>query len=185
MREGQARAVWALWILLLLAIIITIIIRPDLTDPDKLSHLLQRNQDTTLLLYSALIMIRTLTLFPLTPFIFAGAIIWSGQPFIPILLCWISGQIASIVHYHFPHWLGMDAWAKRKYPTRYQQVHQKVKEKGFWYVLLISMIPIMPQELIYYVAGVTRMSFWPFQIAIAISHAIIISIYILGIAEIV
>jgi uncharacterized membrane protein YdjX (TVP38/TMEM64 family) len=173
------RLVWAIWILLAVSAAAVLIVFPDLRTPEKLATAIRKNPDTTLLVYVLLVLARCATLFPLTPFIIAGALIWPHDPVIPIVFCWMSGQLASVIHYHFPSWMGIDDWARRKYPRKLTLLERRMQKSGFWYVLLVSMVPVMPGELVYFVSGTVRVPFWAFQLAIGISHAVVISVYVL------
>jgi uncharacterized membrane protein YdjX (TVP38/TMEM64 family) len=173
--------VWGLWFALLAVVIIVLLLNPELTKPKELSAFISKNEDITLLIFCSGILLKVFTIIPLTPFIVAGAMIYTSNPWITILACWMGGQLTSILHYRFPHWLHIDVWAERKYGRKLEKLKKRIARHSFWYVLVAATIPIMPGELLYYLSGTLRIPFGPYQLAIAIGHLIVISVYTFGI----
>lgn len=174
------RLVWIIWSLLGAGLIVLLILKPEYSDADYLKKVFSGNPVQTLVLFSVFLVIRSFTIFPLTPFIIAAAFIYSHQPWIGILLCWFGGQLASIIHYSFPHWIGVDRWAQKKFGKRLAKAKSKIEKHTFWYVFLACTFPIMPGELVYYLSGTMRIPFLPYQLAVAAGHLIVVTGYILS-----
>lgn len=185
MRTRAGRMVVTLWIILLLGTILTILLFPSITDPNTLSTCVKQHPNRSVLIFLGVCILKAPTLFPITPIIIAGTIIFPEDPLTVILSTWVGSQVGSVVHYFFPHWMGIDEWAHKKYPKQFEKVHTRMERNGHWVVFFISFIPVIPAELVYYTSGITGVPFWRYQLAIGISHAIVFTIYVLVLGELI
>lgn len=64
--------------------------------------------------------------------------------------------------------MGFDEMLARH--THNKKIQNAIERYGFYAVFLWSFVPIVPTDLISYVAGIVRMSFWKFVLALTIGE---------------
>ena len=95
--------------------------------------------------------------------------IWSRQ----------QNPITHLNSYYFSDYLGFGAYLERKHPARIVKIqHQLQKPTGLIFVCLWSFFPFLPTDAICYVAGMLKINFVKFIIALAIGELILCSIYV-------
>ena len=78
--------------------------------------------------------------------------------------------------------MGFDEFfAKHKYSKR---VEKAIEKYGFWVILIWSFVPVVPTDLISYVAGTIRYHFLKYITALTIGESIIVGLIIYGGREI-
>jgi uncharacterized membrane protein YdjX (TVP38/TMEM64 family) len=75
---------------------------------------------------------------------------------------------SGILIYRFSDVMGFDEAFTRH--TDSYQVKKAIEKYGFFAVALWSFAPVVPTDLICYVAGTVRMSFWRFIFALALGE---------------
>ena len=66
--------------------------------------------------------------------------------------------------------LGLGDILRRRYATRVQSVENLLETYGFWGVAWGSFFPLLPTDLVAYLAGVFRMSFRSFVMAVTLGE---------------
>ncbi|MFG6495501.1 TVP38/TMEM64 family protein [Fictibacillus sp. UD] len=108
------------------------------------------------IIYVILNVIRPFTLFPISVLSLAGGlafgVIWGTVYTV------FSATIGAILTFYIAKHLG-DRWLKKKSdaPTRVEKWQSKLKEKGFVYIFLLRIIPVLNFDLVSYVAGISRL----------------------------
>ena len=70
--------------------------------------------------------------------------------------------------YKFSDLMGFDEIFARHVSN--DRVKKAIEKYGFYAVLLWSFVPVVPTDLICYVAGTVRMSFWKFVLALTLGE---------------
>jgi uncharacterized membrane protein YdjX (TVP38/TMEM64 family) len=108
------------------------------------------------IIYVILNVIRPFTLFPISVLSLAGGlafgVIWGTVYTV------FSGTIGAILSFYIAKHLG-SRWLRNKTdaPSRVVQWQNQLKDKGFLYILLLRIIPILNFDLVSYVAGVSKL----------------------------
>jgi uncharacterized membrane protein YdjX (TVP38/TMEM64 family) len=113
------------------------------------------------LLYVALYVLATSLLLPSTPLNISGGIIfglWLGM-----LWTGIAAVVASAVAFAFARTLGQ-AMIRQKMAGRWQAIDAEVRRGAKVYMFAVRLLPIIPNGLINYSAGVTSISFRDYMI---------------------
>ncbi len=120
--------------------------------------------------FISFMLIMVQTYFPFIPFVvLAGAntIVfgyWHG-----FLLSYLFAVLGAIISFYFNRYFFRE-WAEKRI-TKYQGVEvweQKISEKGFIYILLARLIPILPSGVVNLLAALTKISGISFMMATVI-----------------
>ncbi len=168
-----------IWLLGLLCFGVFYWFHQDLFTPESMQHLFSQNLYWGLGLYFLLGTIRGFTLFPSTPMVLAGALVFPPLPlYIVNLFCVIT---SSTIVYFWGQFLGFDTYFERKYP---HQVHalQKALEKRELPILVgWSFFPLVPTDMICYAGEIMRIKLWKCLVGVLIGEGIICALYIWGV----
>jgi len=113
------------------------------------------------LLYVALYVVATSLLLPSTPLNISGGILfglWFGM-----LWTGIAAIVAAAVTFVFVRTFGQ-AMIRQKMVGRWQAMDAEVRRGGKFYMFAVRLLPIIPNGLINYSAGVTSISFRDYMI---------------------
>jgi len=169
------------WLLSCVILLTLIFLQPSFFSKEFIVTLLEPFEMKILLIvYFLICIIRGLFLLPSTPFILAGVVIFSGQEGAVFVLSLTSILISASLIYRFSEYLGLEAYFARKYPKRITQIESKINTRyGFWFLVLWSFFPLVPTDLMCYVAGTIRMRFQYFIFAVALGEIplILMSVY--------
>ncbi len=108
------------------------------------------------IVYVTLNVIRPFTLFPISVLSLAGGlafgVVWGTVYTV------FSATIGAVLSFYIAKQLG-GRWLKKRTdsPSRIEKWQNQLKEKGFVYILLLRVIPILNFDLVSYVAGISRL----------------------------
>jgi uncharacterized membrane protein YdjX (TVP38/TMEM64 family) len=109
------------------------------------------------IIYSILNVVRPFTLFPISILSLAGGLafgaVWGTVYTV------FSATLGAIISFYIAKHLG-SRWLKKttdSSPSRIEKWQKQLKEKGFFYILLLRIIPILNFDLVSYVAGISRL----------------------------
>lgn len=119
-----------------------------------------------LIVYIFASFIRGLVLLPSLPLVFVGVLFFPGNPHLVFLISMLGIVFSGVLIYRFSDMMGFDEmFAEHNHSKKVTQVIEKY---GFYAITLWSFAPIVPTDLICYVAGTVRYSFWRFVLALTI-----------------
>ena len=168
-----------LWILFLIFCVTFILLYPELFKPQSIADFLVQFKNTILIMYFLISILRGFTLIPSSPFVLAGTILFPSEPFLVLTISILGIIFSSAMIYYFSDYLGFGAYLERKHPERIVKIqHQLQKPTGLIFVCLWSFFPFLPTDAICYVAGMLKINFVKFIIALAIGELILCSIYV-------
>lgn len=173
------KIVIALWIFFLIFCVVFFLTHRELFTPEGLAGFLTQFKNHIMLAYLVICLLRGFTLVPSTPFVLAGTIIFPSDPFL-VLAISIAGIIfSSSMIYYFSEHLGFSEYLEGKHPARIAKLHGELqKPTGLAFVCLWSFFPLVPTDAICYVAGILRMRYFKFILALGFGELILCSIYI-------
>lgn len=133
------------------------------------------------LVYFAMSALRGLTLLPSTPLVLAGAMTFPDQP-VAVLTTSLAGiALSSTMIYFFSELLGFTEYFERHDPARVHSIKARLEHPlGFLFVAAWAFFPLVPTDLVCYLAGTTRMNYWRFILAVLFGETILCSIYVFG-----
>ena len=165
------------WIGLIIAAMIFYFLNQDDFTPKKIADFLHQYQATLLLIYFLISLIRGVFLIPSTPFVFAGILLFPNQLFLVFIISLVGVTFSGAFIYQFARYLEFDRLISKK-QKQLAKVKNGINRYGFYIVLVWSFFPIVPTDLICYVASITRMHFWKYLSALFLGEALLIAIYV-------
>jgi uncharacterized membrane protein YdjX (TVP38/TMEM64 family) len=166
------------WIVLILIAVTLFLIYPNSFTAESLKTILNDNSSLILLAFIVLSCIRALFFLPSTLFVLMGTVLYPDEPVFVLIVSMIGILIGASLVYKAASILTPEQLFRGKNLTRMQGVRSKMEKYGFSIVLLWSFFPAVPTDLICYVAGTIKMSFWKFILAVFLGEIILVSIYI-------
>ncbi|NJL14468.1 MAG: hypothetical protein HC913_16645 [Microscillaceae bacterium] len=147
-------ALWAVLLLLFWQV-------PELFDKAHILAFVEHFSSHCLfLVYFLLCVGRGIFLLPSTPFILAGAVIFAQNLWLLFFLSLLAILISAGLIYKFSEHLGLNTYFERHYPRQILYIQQKINTPmGFWFLVAWSFFPLVPTDLMCYVAGTVRMRF--------------------------
>jgi len=167
-----------IWLALVLIAIALFIFFPESFTAESLKQMLNNNSSLILFVYIALSCLRAMLFLPSTIFVLMGTVLYPDEPVFVLVVSMIGILIGASLVYKAASVLTPDQLLSGKNLTRLEGVHNKMEKYGFSIVLLWSFFPAVPTDLICYVAGTIKMSFWKFILAVFLGELILVSLYI-------
>jgi uncharacterized membrane protein YdjX (TVP38/TMEM64 family) len=133
------------------------------------------------LVYFVMSALRGFTLLPSTPFVLAGALTFPDQS-LAVLLTSLAGiALSSTMIYFFSELLGFTEYFERRDPARIHAIKARLEHPlGFLFVAAWAFFPLVPTDLVCYLAGTARMNYWKFILAVLFGETILCSVYVFG-----
>jgi uncharacterized membrane protein YdjX (TVP38/TMEM64 family) len=169
----------AIWIIFLIFCVGYVITHREVFTAQAIAEFLTQFKTSIFVTYFVVSILRGLTLVPSTPLVLAGTILFPSDPFL-VLAISISGIIfSSTMIYFFSDYLGFGSYLERKHSHKIVKIKDQLqKPTGTFFVFFWSFFPFVPTDAICYVAGILRMNFGKFIVALALGELLTCSIYI-------
>lgn len=154
------------------------LIKPEYFTAESLKSVLSDNATLILITYVVFSCLRAVLFLPSTIFVLMGTVLYPENPVFVLIISMIGILIGASLVYKAASILTPEQLLSGKNLTRLEGVHNKMEKYGFSIVLLWSFFPAVPTDLICYVAGTIKMSFWKFILAVFLGEVVLVSIYI-------
>ena len=167
------------WLCLVAIVLVSLLIFPDWLSRDSISELLNNFGTMALIVYIVLSLTRSLLMIPCTPFVLAGAISFPQWPLIVFVISFTGIVLGAFLVYSFPSFGNYDEFLEEKYPGKIAALKEKMQGKyAFAIVAGWSFFPLVPTDVICYVAGIAKMSFKKMVMALLIGEIPLVTTYI-------
>ncbi|CAA6829582.1 MAG: Unknown protein [uncultured Aureispira sp.] len=168
-----------LWISMVLFILIYLLLHPSAFSAAHLSVFLQKFGTWIWLVYILISFLRGLFLFPSTPFVLAGAILFPEKLILVGIISILGILFSATLLYYFADAIGFGDYLSKKYPKKIEKARiQLNKPQGKWLVAAWAWFPFVPTDIICYVAGLVQMRFSIMITGIFLGETILISLYL-------
>lgn len=185
MRSFLLRHLNTIWLLLVVICASLLFIFPDAVSRDSISEFLGGLGTLALIVYILLSLSRALLMIPCTPFVLAGGITFPDMPVLVMAISYAGIVAGAYLVYSFPSFGSYDEYLEEKYPEKVKVLEEKLHGAyAFWIVAGWSCFPLVPTDLICYVAGVVKMPFKKMATAVVIGEIPLVTLYVLVGAEI-
>jgi uncharacterized membrane protein YdjX (TVP38/TMEM64 family) len=117
------------------------------------------------LLYVLAYVVGTFLMLPSTPLNLAGGAVfgtWWGT-----LWTTIGAVLAAAVSFWFSRAMGRD-WVQQRVGSRWQQFDQDIAAEGFFYIVAVRLLPLLPYGLVNFGAGLSGVKFRDYLLGTAI-----------------
>jgi uncharacterized membrane protein YdjX (TVP38/TMEM64 family) len=158
-------ALWLFFVIVVLALYFT---HRELFNIDYLQGLVGEYKVLAMILYIALLSVLGFFFIPSTPFVVAGLAIFS--PMETYLLNLVGIVTSSIAVYYFARFLGLDEEFERRYPQKIKKTKKALSYKELPIIIGWSMVPVVPTDLILYVASGLRVPLWKCLVGVGIGE---------------
>jgi len=166
-----------LWGILVVVALLFYFISPELFTAQALVQTLGDNATSILIFYIIISSLRALLLLPSTIFVLLGVALYPSEPYFVLAISMLGVMIGATLVYYSSLFLTPIALLG-KGADKIEMVEQKMKKYGFWIVLFWSFFPAVPTDLICFVSGSTKYSYWKFFTAVFIGELILVSVYV-------
>ena len=164
------------WIILVLVILILYILNREWFDISFLQEFIGDNKLLVIIIYLFVLSFIGLTFIPSTPFAIAGVLMF--PPLEAYIFNLIGIVTSSFVVYNFTRFLRLDGWIESKYPDKIVKVRNALRRKEMPIIAGWSFFPIVPTDLITYVASSLRIPYWKCMVGILIGEGTLNAFYI-------
>jgi uncharacterized membrane protein YdjX (TVP38/TMEM64 family) len=168
-----------IWLAAVVGGIGSFVLYPHAFTAENIAAFLHRFQGEIWLVYLAMSALRGFTLLPSTPLVIAGTLLFPDQPFAVLIVSIAGILISSSMIYFFSEYLGFNDFFESRKPELTHKIKAKLEHPlGFLFVALWAFFPLVPTDLVCYVAGTTRMNYWKFIAAVLVGELVLCIIYI-------
>lgn len=168
-----------LWLAVVAVLLLLLALNPALISRESIAALLGQLGTSALIVYILLSLTRALIMIPSTPFILAGAISFPQMPVLIFVISYIGVVVGTLLIYSFPSFGNYDEYLEAKYPKQIGVIKEKMQGRySFWIVIGWSFFPLVPTDLICYVAGIAKMSYKKLVAAVVIGELPLVTFYI-------
>ena len=167
-----------LWVALMLALSVLYTVNPDLLDPERLVESLRGLGPSGLFGYVVLSIVRAFTLVPSTVLVLVGMLLFPDRPWFVMISSLGGIVISALLIYLFFEFLGLGELFERKHAARVRWLEEQMNRKGFWLVVGWSAFPLVPTDVICYVAGTLRMHLGKFAAGVALGELPLVAFYV-------
>ncbi len=169
----------AVWLCAIVAGMGSYLLYPHLFTAENIAEFLRKFEGEIWIIYLAMSALRGFSLLPSTPLVIAGTLLFPDQPFGVLTACIAGILLSSTMIYYFSEFLGFAEFFENHKPELTHKLKAKLEHPlGFIFVALWAFFPLVPTDLVCYLAGTTKMNYWKFFAAIFIGELIICSGYV-------
>ncbi len=173
------RVILVVWTLVVLTGVGSYILFPRSFSAENIAAFLERFGSLIWVIYLVFSILRGFTLLPSTPLVIAGTILFPQQPFAVLVTSMTGILLSSTMIYYFSEFLGFDEYFEDHKPELTHKIKAKLEHPlGFVFVAAWAFFPLVPTDLVCYLAGTTRMDFREFIAAVGIGELILCVCYI-------
>ncbi len=173
------KVIYVLWIAVVLAILGILLVNPSFFSVENLVAFVQKFETQLMVVYVLISFLRGLFLIPSTPFVLAGIILFPINPIFVISVSMGGILFTSILLYYFSDVLGFSKKLQKKFPKKMKVWENRLRSKhAIWIVLVWSFFPLVPTDLMCYIAGIVKMPLKYLLIGVGIGELILICCYV-------
>ncbi|MFT3746086.1 MAG: VTT domain-containing protein [Pyrinomonadaceae bacterium] len=166
--------VLVLWAAVVLVCVGTYIYDPSKFTAENIAEFLRRFSGLIWVIYLAFSIVRGITLLPSTPLVLAGTLLFPDQPFAVLGVSMTGILLSSTMIYFFSEYLGFNEYFEGHKPELTHKIKAKLEHPlGFLFVAGWAFFPLVPTDLVCYLAGTTKMNYWKFIAAIFVGELIL------------
>lgn len=171
----------SLWVLTIAAAMISLLIWPEHFKPEGIKAFLDKFHQEAITIYLIASILRGLSLLPSTPLIIAGTLAFPSHPWMVLCISIFGILVSSSMIYWLSDALGFSDYFQSHQPQKIVRIREKLEHPlGAFFVAAWAFFPLVPTDLVCYIAGSTQMNFLKFIVAIFIGELILCCIYIFG-----
>jgi uncharacterized membrane protein YdjX (TVP38/TMEM64 family) len=130
-------------------------------------------------IYLLILSLLGLTFIPSTPFAIGGVLLFS--PGLAYLLNLVGILTSSTIVYYFARFLGVGTAFEERFPRQTQKVQSALTHKELPIIVAWSFFPLVPTDLMIYVASSLRIPVWKCLLGVLIGEGTLNAFYIFSV----
>ncbi|CAM1344164.1 TVP38/TMEM64 family protein [Tenacibaculum amylolyticum] len=160
MIEISKKIFYSLWIGVILIMILLYLQNPEIITPNYIVEFISSYNNEIMLVYILISMVRGLFLIPSTPFVIVGGILFPDKLLLVLFLSMLGVMFSAVLLYYFSDILSFSNYFEKTNSKITKTWKARLQsKKSTYYVLAWSFLPIVPTDLICYLAGIVKMPF--------------------------
>ena len=169
----------AVWLGVLLTGVISYLLYPQSFTPTNIADFLLRFQGEIWIVYLAMSAFRGISLLPSTPLVIAGTMLFPGQPLAVLGVSMAGIALSSSMLYFFSEYFGFHEFFEQHKPELTHRIKARLEHPlGFGFISLWAFFPLVPTDLVCYLAGTAKMNYWKFIAAVCAGEFVLCSFYV-------
>jgi uncharacterized membrane protein YdjX (TVP38/TMEM64 family) len=173
------KIIYGLWIAIVLVIIGVLIVNPSFFSVENLVAFIRKFETQLMITYILISCLRGIFLIPSTPFVLAGVLLFPSNPIFVISVSMGGILLTTLMLYYFSDILGFSKTLNKKFPHKMKVWETRLRSKhAIWIVLLWSFFPLVPTDLICYIAGIVKMPLKYLLIGVGVGELILVTCYV-------
>jgi uncharacterized membrane protein YdjX (TVP38/TMEM64 family) len=173
------RKTFILWLLVVAVVLTLYLTNQDRIDVDWIRGIVHDNRLLIIPFYLLLLSVLGLAFIPSTPFAIAGVFLF--DPTAAYFLNLAGIITSSIIVYHFAEFLGLRDIFETKYPGRMEKLRTALDRKELPIIIGWSFFPVVPTDLIIYVASTLKIPLWKCLLGVLIGEGALNAFYIFSV----
>ena len=179
---GFRRRTFFLWLALVAIALTLYFTHRDQLDVEWIRGVVNDNRTLIVPFYLFLLSVLGLAFIPSTPFAIAGVILF--PPWIAYLLNLVGIITSSTIVYHFARFLGLHKVFETRYPSQTEKVRSALTHKELPIIVGWSFFPVVPTDLIIYVASTLDIPLWKCLLGVLIGEGLLNAFYLFSVAAV-
>ena len=175
--SNKQRITFFIWLGIILLFWLWVIYNDKSLNINKIAAFLSRFQNYIIIAYLIFSCLRAFTLIPNVTAVLVGTLI-IHNPWVLLITSLIGLIVSSSLIYFFGEDTGLDKILMKKSPGKINKIKQGLERFGDPIVFAWGFLPIVPSDLLSFVLGITRYSYWKFVLYYTISHIVTYSVII-------
>ncbi|MDD3621578.1 MAG: VTT domain-containing protein [Methanofollis sp.] len=171
------RAVPFIWVSLVALGLTAYVLYPEYFSLASIEGTTDEHHAVALLVYFLILSIRGLVLVPSTPLLVSGIVLF--DPVEAFVVSMLGILTSSTLVHRCARYLGFDALLERRYPEQAEQIRAHLMEHQFPVIAGWSICPVVPTDLVVYLAATLRVPLWKCLVGVGAGEAGLLSLYIL------
>lgn len=155
------------------------IVNPTFFEASNLKQFIEAIGSQLFFIYTVISLIRGFFLIPSTPFVLLGVLLFPNNLNFVFCISMLGIIVASTSLYYFSDLLGFSDKLRKKFPDKMDVWKRRLNSPWSTFIVLIwSFFPLVPTDLICYVAGIVKMPFRYLLAGVVIGEAILVYLYV-------
>ena len=170
---------FVVWVVLVAVAVTLYLTNRETLDVEVIRGLVDKNRAIVIPVYLAFLSLLGLTFIPSTPFAIGGVLLFS--PEVAYLLNLVGIVTSSTIVYHFARFLGLGTVFESRYPENTRKVRGALNRKELPIIVGWSFFPVVPTDLIIYVASTLKIPLWKCLLGVLIGEGTLNAFYIFSV----
>ncbi|QSZ66408.1 TVP38/TMEM64 family protein [Methanofollis aquaemaris] len=171
------RAVPFIWASVIVLGLTAYVLHPGYFSLAALEGTTDEHRAVALILYFLILSVRGLVLVPSTPLLLSGIVLF--DPLEAFVVSMLGILTSSTLVHCCARRLGFDAVLEERYPEQSEQIRAHLMEHQFPVIAGWSICPIVPTDLVVYLASTLRVPLWKCLVGVGAGEGVLLSVYIL------